>query len=112
MLAAALVIPFLLTAAFSSILCGYISERTGWTRPLFIIALLILPIGEGLMSTLNAHSSIGRIVGYSLVCGIGFGGVSFIFGSLLKSADVIYNRELKYHLSSHKLAYLLTCFLL
>lgn len=78
-LAAALVIPFLLMAAASSILSSYISERTGWARPLFIGALIILPIGEGLMSTLTEKSSIGRIVGYSLICGFGFGGVSLIF---------------------------------
>ncbi|CAL1697219.1 unnamed protein product [Somion occarium] len=72
--AAALVIPFLLMAAIASILAGYIAQRTGWTRPLFLIALVILPIGEGLMSTLNASSHIGQIVGYSLICGFGFGG--------------------------------------
>ncbi len=30
------------------------------------------------MSTLNESSSIGRIIGYSLICGVGFGSVCFV----------------------------------
>lgn len=30
------------------------------------------------MSTLTEKSSIGQIVGYSLICGFGFGGVSSV----------------------------------
>ena len=97
-LAAALVIPFLLMAAASSILCSYISERTGWARPLFITALIILPIGEGLMSTLNEKSSIGKIVGYSLICGLGFGGVRLVLFHYSLSLTQFNNhhRELNY----------------
>ncbi|KAI0074808.1 MFS general substrate transporter [Panus rudis PR-1116 ss-1] len=73
-LAAALVIPFLLMAAVASLLNSYIVAKTGLIRPVFLASLVILPVGLGLMSTLNQYSSIGQIVGYSLICGFGFGG--------------------------------------
>lgn len=36
-------------------------------------SLAVLPVGMGLMSTLNETSPIGQIVGYSLLCGLSFG---------------------------------------
>ncbi|KAI0777913.1 major facilitator superfamily domain-containing protein [Irpex lacteus] len=72
-LAAALVIPFLLTAAVSSTLASQFTAQLHIVRPPFLVGLVILPIGMGLMSTLDQHSSIGRLVGYSIICGFGFG---------------------------------------
>lgn len=72
--AAALVIPFLLTAALSSILTSYITAKNHkLVRPVFLFGLVILPIGMGLLSTLDQHSSVGKFVGYSLISGFGFG---------------------------------------
>ncbi|KAF8067909.1 major facilitator superfamily domain-containing protein [Lyophyllum atratum] len=71
--AGALVIPFLSMAAISSTITNYFSYRTGLVRPPFLGSLAVLPVGLGLMSTLDETSTIGRIVGYALVCGFGFG---------------------------------------
>ncbi|KAF9455770.1 hypothetical protein BDZ94DRAFT_1242020, partial [Collybia nuda] len=70
---AALITPFLTMAALSSTITNHVAYKTGHVRPLFFFALAVLPVGMGLMSTLHETSSIGRIVGYSLICGFGFG---------------------------------------
>ncbi len=44
-LAAALVIPFLLTAALSSIAMGHVATKFGLVRPPFLFGLAILPVG-------------------------------------------------------------------
>lgn len=72
-LAAALVIPFLFTAAIASSSTNYFASKMGIIRPPFWLGLAILPIGMGLMSTLHEGSSIGRVVGYTIISGIGFG---------------------------------------
>lgn len=102
-LAAALVIPFLLMAAISSIITINVASKFVLVRPVFLAALAVLPVGmvswesrtylisanskgfplKGLMSTLNEASPIGQIVGYSLICGVGFGSVSVFLLSQL-----------------------------
>ncbi|KAK0245282.1 major facilitator superfamily domain-containing protein [Armillaria nabsnona] len=69
----ALIIPFLIMAAISSTATSWLAPKWGALKALFVIPLAILAGGMGLMSTLNEGSSIGRIVGYSLICGVGFG---------------------------------------
>ncbi|KAF5383203.1 hypothetical protein D9615_004935 [Tricholomella constricta] len=83
--AGALVIPFLSMAAISSTIANYVAYRTGHVRLPFLFSLVVLPVGmvrdtdltapiqQGLMSTLDETSTIGRIVGFSLICGFGFG---------------------------------------
>ncbi|GLB39226.1 putative MFS general substrate transporter [Lyophyllum shimeji] len=75
--AGALVIPFLSTAAITSTITNYIVSRTAQVRLPFLGSLAVLPVGmtfpPGLMSTLDETSTIGRVVGFSLVCGFGFG---------------------------------------
>jgi len=71
--AAALVIPFLAMAAIASTISNYVASRWGHVRPFFFISYVILPVGMGLMSTLDEMASIGKVVGYSLHCGFGFG---------------------------------------
>ncbi|KAF8660476.1 hypothetical protein AX16_001618 [Volvariella volvacea WC 439] len=69
----ALVIPFLSTAAISSTLAGFFTSKYGRVVPVWLTGLVILPIGLGLMSTLNEISSIGKIIGFSIISGFGFG---------------------------------------
>jgi hypothetical protein len=93
---AALVTPFLIMAGFSSTVANHIAYKLGHVRLPFLFALAVLPVGmvrgffnllvcdrgpanriykKGLMSTLSETSSIGQVVGYSLICGFGFGSV-------------------------------------
>ncbi|THU96672.1 MFS general substrate transporter [Dendrothele bispora CBS 962.96] len=69
----ALIIPFLLVAAVSSSTANMVCSKYGHVRTVFLAGLAFLPVGVGLMSTLSETSSIGRIVGYSLIAGFGFG---------------------------------------
>lgn len=118
-ISAALVIPFLITSAVSSTITSHVASKYGQVRPLFMSSLVILPIGmvrlcitlcifsnftrlQGMMSTLDQTSSLGRIVGFSLICGVGFGSVSRlqIFITVL---NFFYLRELKSPWSYRKL---------
>lgn len=69
----ALITPFLIMAAIASTITNHVASKYGHIRPLFMGSLVILPVGMGLLSTLDVNSSIGMIVGYSLICGVGFG---------------------------------------
>ncbi|KAF5389983.1 hypothetical protein D9757_003741 [Collybiopsis confluens] len=69
----ALIIPFLTTAAISSSVLNAAASKFGYVRSICIGGIAVIPIGMGLMSTLDEKCSVGRIVGYSLVSGLGFG---------------------------------------
>ncbi|KAF9264621.1 MFS general substrate transporter [Marasmius fiardii PR-910] len=73
LLSSCLVIPFLILAASTSIVTNELCRIYGHARLLLIGGHLLLPIGLGLMSSLNETSSIGKIVGYSFIAGAGFG---------------------------------------
>lgn len=72
-LSAALIIPFLTTSAIASTLSGLVASKWGHVRPVFLASQVILPVGMGLVATLNEHTPLGAIMGYSLICGVGFG---------------------------------------
>ncbi|KAJ3819952.1 hypothetical protein F5880DRAFT_1488855 [Lentinula raphanica] len=74
----ALIIPFLAMAAISSTVVNATASRYGYVRLICFCGIAVIPIGMGLMSTLNEKSSIGRIVGYSLISGLGFGSATQI----------------------------------
>ncbi|KAJ4468722.1 major facilitator superfamily domain-containing protein [Lentinula aciculospora] len=74
----ALIIPFLAMAAISSSAVNATTSKYGYVRTMCTCGIAIIPIGMGLMSTLNEKSSIGRIVGYSLISGLGFGSATQI----------------------------------
>ncbi|KAI0115567.1 efflux pump [Nemania sp. FL0031] len=64
-----LIVPQLLTAGIT----GGVLQKTGYVIPIAIFSLVLSSIGTGLMSTLRAHSSVGRWVGFQLLAGIGTG---------------------------------------
>ncbi|KAF5390088.1 hypothetical protein D9757_003736 [Collybiopsis confluens] len=76
--ASALIIPFLAMAAISSSVLNAVASKWGYVRTIYTCGIAIIPIGMGLMSTLNEQSSVGRIVGYSLISGFGFGSATQI----------------------------------
>ncbi|KAJ4495425.1 major facilitator superfamily domain-containing protein [Lentinula lateritia] len=77
-ISSALIIPFLAMAAISSSAVNATASKYGYVRTMCTCGIAIIPIGMGLMSTLNEKSSIGRIVGYSLISGLGFGSATQI----------------------------------
>ncbi|KAJ3905252.1 hypothetical protein F5879DRAFT_800042 [Lentinula edodes] len=81
-ISSALIIPFLAMAAISSSAVNATASKYGYVRTMCTCGIAIIPIGmasrSGLMSTLNEKSTIGRIVGYSLISGLGFGSATQI----------------------------------
>ncbi|KAH8810501.1 major facilitator superfamily domain-containing protein [Flagelloscypha sp. PMI_526] len=73
-LAAAMVIPFAIMAALSSILVSHVMTRWNHPRLSYHLPLLLLPVGIGLISTLTEASPLGQVAGYSIIAGFGFGG--------------------------------------
>ncbi|KAH8832036.1 major facilitator superfamily domain-containing protein [Flagelloscypha sp. PMI_526] len=73
-LSSAMVIPFCIMAASSSIFVSH--SITRWNRPRlsYHLPLLLLPVGTGLMSTLTEKSPLGQVAGYSILTGFAFGG--------------------------------------
>lgn len=68
-----LTLPLPLTEAFSGILTGFIIHRTGRYLELIWLGLVLLTIGNGLYIHLDAMSSLGEIIGYQIMSGIGAG---------------------------------------
>jgi hypothetical protein len=68
-----MVLPLVVTEAFSGIVTGAIIHRTGRYLELIWLGLALLTIGNGLYIHLNTHSSLGEIIGYQIVSGIGAG---------------------------------------
>ncbi|KAI2464678.1 efflux pump [Annulohypoxylon bovei var. microspora] len=64
-----MIVPQLLTAG----LTGGILQKTGYVIPIAIFSLVLSSIGTGLMSTLQADSSVGRWVGFQILAGVGSG---------------------------------------
>ena len=79
LVSALLVIPFLATASVSSGICSAVSARAGIVRPILLCSLVVLLVGLSLMTTLDGGSSLGLLIGYSIVCGLSFGAVSNLF---------------------------------
>lgn len=68
-----MVLPLVVTEAFSGIVTGAIIHRTGRYLELIWLGLALMTIGTGLYINLNTHSSLGEIIGYQIVSGIGAG---------------------------------------
>ncbi|GFF22313.1 MFS transporter, putative [Aspergillus udagawae] len=68
-----LVLPLVLSEAFAGIVTGAVIHRTGRYRELIWLGMTLSTIGNGLYIHLNAYSSLGQIVGYQILSGIGAG---------------------------------------
>ncbi|KAK8139993.1 major facilitator superfamily domain-containing protein [Apiospora sp. TS-2023a] len=64
-----LIVPQLLAAGLS----GGVLQKTGYVIPIAIFSLVLSSIGTGLMSTLQADSSVGKWVGFQILAGVGSG---------------------------------------
>ncbi|TEY56427.1 hypothetical protein BOTCAL_0225g00070 [Botryotinia calthae] len=66
-------IPYLGSVIVSSIFAGAGITVLGFYKPFMIFAGAVFTVGAGLMYTLQVGSSVGKWVGYQLICGIGAG---------------------------------------
>lgn len=68
-----LLVPLIVATAATGVLNGVFIHRTGQIRPAMWIGSVMLTLGTGLYLMLDAESSIGMIVGFEIVGGIGSG---------------------------------------
>lgn len=66
-------LPFILTMVIFSILAGGLITVVGYYTPFMYIAAIAMPIGAGLLSTLQPDSSSAKWIGYQIIFGIGIG---------------------------------------
>ncbi|KAJ5825179.1 hypothetical protein N7474_002317 [Penicillium riverlandense] len=85
-----MVLPLVVTEAFSGIVTGAIIHRTGRYLELIWLGLALLAIGSGLYIHLNTHSSLGEIIGYQIVSGIGAG---FLFQTPIIAIQAMVSQE-------------------
>lgn len=68
-----LILPLVLAEAFSGMITGIIIHRTGKYLQLIWIGMALMTVGNGLFINLGASSTLGEIVGYQIVSGVGAG---------------------------------------
>ena len=67
------ILPLTLFEAFVSITAGVIIHRTGRYQELIWGGMAMLTLGTGLYINIDASSSLGKIIGFEIVAGIGAG---------------------------------------
>ncbi|KAK6955838.1 hypothetical protein Daesc_003482 [Daldinia eschscholtzii] len=72
-LSGAYIIPMIVPQLLAAALSGNTLQKIGYVIPIAIFSLILSAIGTGLMSTLQAHSSVGRWVGFQILAGVGSG---------------------------------------
>ncbi|KAJ5129717.1 uncharacterized protein N7515_005756 [Penicillium bovifimosum] len=85
-----LILPLVVTEAFSGMFTGAIIHRTGRYLELIWIGLVLLTIGNGLYITLDVDSSVGKIVGFQLLSGLGAG---FLFQTPIIAIQAMVSQE-------------------
>ena len=73
-----LILPIVVSESSTGILTGIITHQTGRYRELTWLGMTLLTIGTGLYIHLGTNSSVGEIVGFELIEGLGSG---FLFQS-------------------------------
>ena len=68
-----LLFPVVVSAATTGLLVGFFIHRTGHYREPIWLGTALMTIGNGLFINLGANSSLGMIIGYQIVEGIGAG---------------------------------------
>ncbi|KAJ5225696.1 Efflux pump dotC [Penicillium chermesinum] len=85
-----LILPLVLAEAFSGMITGAVIHRTGRYRELVWLGLILMTIGNGLYIHLDAFSSLGEIVGYQFLSGIGAG---FLFQTPIIAIQAAVSQE-------------------
>ncbi|KAK8054932.1 major facilitator superfamily domain-containing protein [Apiospora rasikravindrae] len=67
------VIPFIVPQLLAAGMSGGVLQKTGYVIPVAVFSLVLSSIGAGLMSTLQANSSVGGWVGFQILAGVGSG---------------------------------------
>ena len=63
----------MVVAAISS---GIMTSKIGYYTPFLIVGICLLSIGTGLLNTVNIDTPIRDLIGFQILCGLGFGSTS------------------------------------
>ncbi|KAJ5479152.1 hypothetical protein N7530_004661 [Penicillium desertorum] len=85
-----LILPLVVMEAFSGMFTGAIIHRTGRYLELIWIGLVLMTIGNGLYINLSVGSSVGEIVGYQILSGLGAG---FLFQTPIIALQAMVSQE-------------------
>ncbi|KAJ5773340.1 Major facilitator superfamily domain general substrate transporter [Penicillium paradoxum] len=85
-----LILPLVVMEAFSGMFTGAIIHRTGRYLELIWIGLILMTIGNGLYIDLGVGSSVGKIVGYQILTGLGAG---FLFQTPIIAIQAMVSQE-------------------
>lgn len=68
-----LLLPLIVTGAVCGVLCGVIIHRTGRFREIIWVGTFFMCLGFGLFVSFDATTSIGHVVGFQMIAGLGQG---------------------------------------
>ncbi|KAJ4300943.1 hypothetical protein N0V90_003032 [Kalmusia sp. IMI 367209] len=68
-----LLLPFIVPGAIAGVICGILIHRTGHFRGIMWVGTIFLCLGFGLFISLDASTTIGRMVGFLVIGGLGSG---------------------------------------
>ncbi|KAJ5164155.1 uncharacterized protein N7500_005985 [Penicillium coprophilum] len=85
-----LILPLVVMEACSGMIAGAIIHRTGRYLELVWIGLVLMTIGNGLYINLGVGSSVGEIVGYQIISGLGAG---FLFQTPIIAIQAMVSQE-------------------
>jgi MFS family permease len=68
-----MLLPTILATVVGSISSGFIISKIGYYAPFVICSTILMPVGAGLLTTLNADTGAGKCIGYQVLFGLGVG---------------------------------------
>ncbi|KAJ2235784.1 hypothetical protein IWW45_002316 [Coemansia sp. RSA 485] len=71
--AGAYLVPCCVGMVLTSIISGVLVSKTGRCREIIIAGAALLAVGNGLLIILGTDGSLGKIIGFLLICGLGIG---------------------------------------
>ena len=66
-------LPLILAVSICTIISGALISTYGFTIPIQVISGVLVALGSGLLYTLDITPSLGRAIGFQIVCGVGWG---------------------------------------
>ncbi|OJJ70817.1 hypothetical protein ASPBRDRAFT_196378 [Aspergillus brasiliensis CBS 101740] len=66
-------LPLMISMVSGSISSGILNTRIGYYTPLAIVGTCLMCVGNGLLTTLEVDTSMGKWIGYQIVYGLGLG---------------------------------------
>ncbi|KAJ7495444.1 ABC transporter [Mycena latifolia] len=66
-------LPFILSVALTSLICGQMISKLGYYWPFLIVAPIFLGIGSGLLYSLETTTPEANLIGFQIISGIGTG---------------------------------------